>query len=220
MTRLDSTATRRRFLQGGALALSASALRVPALAELQRTTVGGADRWLDRLDGDERQLFDFPDPRDGVPLGHIRHFYDTYNEVYGVEDRRVNAVGTFYGKTIPFAFDDRTWARLRLGELLEVADPETGRAADRNPWRVAPHVRGVLTREASIEALQARGVIFLACQAAVRSLASKLAARDGGSPAAAASALEAALLPGVELVPSMVVAIQRAQQRGLSYYRL
>ncbi|MEZ4586259.1 MAG: hypothetical protein R2909_07660 [Gemmatimonadales bacterium] len=220
MTWLDSDASRRRFLASGALALSASALRAPSIAALRRSAVGGADRWLDRLDGEERQLFDFPDPRDAVPLGHILHFYDTYNEVYGIEDRKLNAVGTFYGKTIPFAFADRSWARFRLGELLEVPDPETGRPAERNPWRITPHVRGVPTERAGIEALQARGVIFLACQAAVRSLAGKISARDGAPIAGLVSALETSLLPGVELVPSMVIAIQRAQRRGLSYYRL
>jgi intracellular sulfur oxidation DsrE/DsrF family protein len=132
----------------------------------------------------------------------------------------VNAVSALYGPTAPFALNDATWAKHRLGEFAEIQDPERDGPATANPWRRKPLVRGKLMAEASIEALQARGAVFLVCDLALGGFAVRLTQARGGSASELHDEFRANLLPGVVLVPNVVVSIQRAQRRGLPYYRL
>lgn len=213
--------TRRNFLTRG-VAATAGLIGLPALATGAGSPGSGADHeaWLDRLTGGDLDLFDSPVPADGRMLHLIQHYYDTYRMAYGAPEGSYSAIGTFYGETTAFAFRDEVWAKYRLGEVAEVSDPATGQGAIRNPWRVDPVIRGKVDPGAGLEALQARGAVFLVCHAALRSLAARVAADRGPDRAVVTAALESGILPGVVLVPSVIVAIQRAQKRGVSYYRI
>lgn len=177
------------------------------------------DAWLDGLTAKHRQLFDSPDPNGGIPLVHIMNFYDTYNKAYGVRDKDVNAVGTFYGGTTFYGLNDAMWEKYRLGEFLKVNDAVTGKPATANPWRVAPVAIGLTLPQASIESLQKRGATFIVCNNALTIFAGLVANARGSTPEAVLADFKANILPGVTLVPGMVVAIEKAQERGLTYHR-
>jgi intracellular sulfur oxidation DsrE/DsrF family protein len=68
----------------------------------------------------------------------------------------------------------------------------------------------------SVDRLQKRGVRFIACARSIRRLSAELA-RDSGPVDAVRAELMANLLPGVTVVPAMVVAGNRAQEAGLTY---
>lgn len=72
---------------------------------------------------------------------------------------------------------------------------------------------------AGIAELQERGATFLTCANSLRAFAGGLASAGGGERDAIQSDLLANLLPGVILVPAMVVAIERAQAHGFAYKR-
>ena len=72
---------------------------------------------------------------------------------------------------------------------------------------------------ASIEALHARGATFIVCDNALHIFAGMLAAKRGLDADAVYKDFRANILPGVELVPGMVVAIEQAARAGLSYHR-
>ncbi|MGE0554147.1 MAG: hypothetical protein AB7R55_12025 [Gemmatimonadales bacterium] len=178
-----------------------------------------ADAWLDRLDGKYQQLFDAPAPNGGVPLVHMLNYYDTYNQAYGVEDSEVDGILTFYGTTTFFGLNDAMWAKYRLGAFLELDDPTTGEPAVVNPWRVEPEVIGMKLPQASIESLQQRGATFLLCNNALGVFANMVARQQGLDGAEVYEDMKANVLPGVTLVPAMVIAIQKAQARGIAYHR-
>jgi hypothetical protein len=177
------------------------------------------NHWLDGLKGKHRQFFDTPAPNGGVPLVHILNYYDTYNKAFGVKDADIDAVLTFYGATTFYGLNDAAWSKYKLGEFLETNDPTTGKPAVANPWRAAPVVLGMTLPMASIEALQRRGATTIICNNALTIFSGMLAAKRGLDPSVVYEDLKANILPGVELVPGMVVAVEQAANAGLSYHR-
>jgi intracellular sulfur oxidation DsrE/DsrF family protein len=72
---------------------------------------------------------------------------------------------------------------------------------------------------ASIEALQKRGATFIICNNALQIFSGMLASKRGLDAKVVYEDLKANILPGVELVPAMVIAIEQAARAGLSYHR-
>jgi hypothetical protein len=202
----------RRLLAAGALVAvvgGAAAFARPA---------HHADTWLSKLKGEHRQLFDAPAPAGGIPLVHVMNFYDTYNSAFGVADKNLNAVLTFYGSTTFHGLSDAMWAKYRLGEFLGEKDAD-GKPQVVNPWRVNPTIIGMTMPKASIESLQQRGATFIICNNALGIFSGLVAKARGLEAKAVYEDMKANILPNVTLVPAMVIAIEQAQVAGLSYHR-
>jgi len=211
----------RRTLTATALTLVGALTVVVALAGARPAARGPEPvraEWLARLTGTHRQLFDAPVTNGGIPLVHILNYYDTYNKALGVPDKEVNAVLTFYGATTFYALSDAAWAKYRLGEFLDTRDG-TGTPAAANPWRTNPQILGMTLPQASIESLQKRGATFIVCNNALTIFSGLLAQARGLEADAVYQDLKANILPGVTLVPGMVVAIEQAQRAGITYHR-
>ena len=179
-----------------------------------------SDHWLERVTGKKhRQLFDAPAPAGGIPLVHILNYYETLNRSYHVRDADIGGIGTFYGATTFYGVNDAMWEKYRIGEFLETTDPRTGKPAVANPWRTAPVILGMSLPQASIEALQRRGASCILCTNALTIFAGMLAKARGLDGDSVYADLAANILPGVELIPGMVVAIEQAHDAGISYHR-
>lgn len=216
--------SRRALLVATAVAavLGGSAARVRSLHASATGAVevnAPSDKWLTGLTAQHRQFFDAPSPAGGIPLVHLMNYYDTYNKAYGVKDADVDAVLTFYGATTFYGVNDAAWAKYRIGEFLETNDAATGKAAVANPWRAAPNIIGMTLAPASIEALHKRGATFILCNNALQIFSSLLAQKRGLEAAAVYEDLKASILPQVQLVPGMVIAVEQAARAGLSYHR-
>lgn len=183
------------------------------------TATAPTDLWLKKLTGKHRQLFDSPAPGGGIQLIHMLNYYDTWVRDYGAKDSEINGVGTFYGTTTFYGVNDAMWAKYKIGEFLETNDAATGKPATTNPWRSNPNIMGMSLPQASIESLQKRGATFIVCNNALGIFAGMLAKARGLETAAVYADLKANILPGVELIPGMVVAIEQAHVAGLSYHR-
>lgn len=211
---------RRGFL--GRVAAAAVALGLPwSRLEAQPVTPpdpSDHDKWLDGLNGKYRQLFDSPTAADNLPPVHILNYLNTYNSAYGVKDQEINAVGTFYGSVTLYGVNDAMWTKYRIGEFLKLNDA-MGQPLARSPWRTEVHALGMVIPAASVEALQKRGVVFLLCNNALTIFSDFLAKARGLEAKAVYEDLKANLLPDVVLVPAMVIAIEKAQGKGLAYRR-
>lgn len=221
MTEPASNLPRRSFL-GGAAAAALGLAAAPALGAVVHGAVtsstGNPDAWLEALTGKHRSIVDMPEFHDGLPPVHILNYLNTYNTAYNVPDSDINVVGTFYGSTTLLAANDAMWAKYRLGELVGVEGAD-GTPATRNPWRTSVNALGMTLAPASIEALQRRGVLFIVCNNALNFFTGTIAQARGLDRAAVDADVRANLLPGVVVVPAMVIAIERAQAHGLAYRR-
>jgi hypothetical protein len=234
----DST-HRRGFLSrilGTAAALSATS--AARLAEAAQPSAPGPDDWLKGVKGTHRCLFDFPQHKNGMPLLHIANYLGTYAAAYKTAPGQAGAVGTFYSMgpqaSIPLAFNDAMWAKYGLGEYLGLKDA-AGKGYTRNvfnrPTGGDLHLMmqaiqsqtipsfGEAMPQIGIENLQKIGTTFLLCANAFGGWCAELEARGKGKAAALQTELTANLLPGVIIVPAMVIAIEKAQGAGISYNR-
>ena len=187
--------------------------------ENRPTTIEPTNNWLKGLKAKHRQFFDNPAPNGGVALVHVLNYYDTYNKAFNVKDSDIKAVLTFYGGTTFYGLNDNVWAKYRLGEFLDANDPATGKPATANPWRTAPTILGINLPPASIESLQKRGATMILCNNALTIFSGLLAEKRGLDAKEVYEDLKSNILPGVELIPGMVVAVEQAQRAGLSYHR-
>jgi len=177
-----------------------------------------SNKWLEGLTSKHKQFFDAPTANGGIPLVHVMNYYDTYNKAFSVKDADIDAVLTFYGATTFYGLNDAAWAKYQIGEFLETNDA-TGKPATANPWRAAPNILGMTLPQASLESLHKRGATLILCNNALTIFSALLAQKRGLDANAVYQDLKASILPEVELVPGMVVAVEQAQRAGLSYHR-
>jgi intracellular sulfur oxidation DsrE/DsrF family protein len=209
-----------RLLLAAVAVVASAAIIVPTVTARQAGTPPAAnpDAWLDAITAPNRMLFDANAANGGVPLAHVMNYYNTFNTAYGVPDRDVDAIFTLYGQITLTGLNDAMWAKYRLGEFLGERDA-AGALLTANPWRTAPTIMGGPIPAASIESLQKRGATFILCNNALTIYSSRVAAARNLDPARVYEEMKANILPNVTLVPAMVIAIDRAQQRGISYHK-
>jgi hypothetical protein len=209
----------------------------PAPAAAQ-TAASPHDAWIKEVKGTHRCLFDFPQHNNGMPLLHILNYLNTYHEAYKTAPGSAGAVGTFYSmgprSSISLAFNDAMWAKYGLGEYLGLKDAD-GKSYTRNVFNRPTDKDGGLVMQAiqspaipellpmvpglGIESLQKMGTKFLLCANALGGWCLELQARGKGKADAIQTELTANVLPGVTIVPAMVIAIEKAQGAGIRYNR-
>jgi intracellular sulfur oxidation DsrE/DsrF family protein len=204
---------RRGFL-GSALAGALAILPARALLAQPRSP---DETWLRGLTGKHKQFFDVGTLQDGGPLRRVHNFLATYASAYGVAESDVNAVFGAHGSAIGFVLNDEAWSTLGLGAVYRVTDPRTKAPAVRNIFAQLDGSIAGLPVDAGIVRLQQRGVRVLACNNTLTALATRL----GGTEAPKVlDQLTRAILPGVTIVPAMLIAGNRAQESGLTYAAL
>ncbi len=232
----ESTTKRRRFLGQIFGAAAAAGLSVSVTRAAAAETP--SDDWIGEVKGSHRCLFDFPQHKNGFPLLHILNYLNTYAAAYKTEPGQVGAVGTFYSAgnqaSIPLAFNDTVWAKYQLGVYTGLKDAN-GKAYTRNVFNrptpadlhllmqvidspMIPALAGAMPA-LGIESLQKMGAKFVLCANALGIWCLELEARGKGKAADIEQELRANVLPGVTIVPAMVIAIERAQAAGIRYNR-
>jgi intracellular sulfur oxidation DsrE/DsrF family protein len=183
---------------------------------LQPTALDEA--WLRRLTGKHRTMFDVEKHRNGHALTQAAAMLDVWHRDYRLDPPRVNIVIATRGTGIPIVLTDAVWARYRLGEQYEIVKSDTKAPWDVNPFSAA-NVRagGPVTAEQTVEALQRRGALFLACRNTIATASRRLSAAGFGTPEEVQQTIEGSLLPGVVLVPAMLIAVTRMHENGVSY---
>ena len=221
---------RRTFL--GRSALAAAALATPAALHAAASGPTGAraaapnDGWIDGLRGRDRMIFDMPRPTTGLPMYHVRNYLDTYRAAYDRAHPDVDAVVGLYAATVSLALTDAAWAKYGLGGAIGVVDSATGKPAERNVfWKPRPGSDTLpigggplpIPNDTAITELQKRGALYIVCNNALNYWAGVFAQATGALQKTVRNDLDAHLIPGIVVVPAMVIAFQRAQARGVSY---
>jgi hypothetical protein len=169
------------------------------------------DAWLNRIAGQHKMVFDAPEPNDGMPVVWPRVWLDTTNAQYGTTDAQNKAIVILRHGSIGFALNDAMWAKYKLGATFSINDGAA--AATRNTWfKPLP----LPLPGTGIEALLAKGVLFGACNVAIAVYSGAVAQGMGLDPAAVRADWLANVLPGVQVVPSGVLAVNGAQEKGCS----
>ena len=224
---LDTPTHRRKFL--GTLAAGAAAIGVAAVANPLQLSATPAptsfnaddpDAWFGQLKGKHRLVLDVVRPNDILPFAWPRVFLLT-NIATGTPEKNNNVVVILRHEGIPYAFEDKIWAKYKFGEVFKINDPDTKAPATRNPfWKPksgAFKVPGLGNVDIGIDQLQASGVLFCVCDVAMTVYSNALSQGTNVDPAEVKKEWLSALLPGVQPMPSGIWAVGRAQEHGCSY---
>ncbi len=215
--------SRRDFLGKLAFGSAAGMAAMMSPEELQAslmtpdlTLVEGADDWFKKIKGKHKIVYDAPDPHDGFSITWSWVFYKT-NNATGTPDDQLTAVVVLRHSAIPLAMDDKVWEKYKFGEMFKVKDGATGAPALRNPFNTPVDPRMVAMGIDGIKALTARGVMFCVCDMAMTVNSMGAAKTMNMTPEEVKKEWVAGLLPGIQIVPSGVWAIGRAQEHGCGY---
>ncbi|NOT08860.1 MAG: hypothetical protein HOP28_11715 [Gemmatimonadales bacterium] len=210
-------------------AAAGTAAALPSRALAQGSPASPHDRWLTGLTGAHKCFFDFPEHDGGRPLLHIMNYINTYKAAYGAAPGTINTVGTCYGapdrpSSMALGWNDFLWEKHKIGELLGLTDPVTKAPSKRNmfyrPRAGDPVLMNGAAAAAGMENLQKQGTVFLMCNNALaRWVAFLSGSGSKGNPAEIEKEIRANLIPGVVVVPAMVIAIEKAQGAGVAYNR-
>lgn len=220
----ETLSNRRRFL--GRLASSAAALGATTLidplrlyAEAASSAPSGDEKslqaWLGKLKGKHRQVFDCMMPDGGIPLAWARVFMMT-NKAVGVADGNCSAVVILRHESIPIAMESRLWEKYKFGEVFKIDDGATKAPSVRNMfWQPKPG--GLPLPGMAVNELLDSGVLIGVCDMALTVYSMKVAEKMKMSAEECKKEWVSGILPGIQIVPSGVLAINRAQEHGCTY---
>jgi intracellular sulfur oxidation DsrE/DsrF family protein len=234
------TTARRGFLAkvaGGLAAIGLAGLTKPIEAIAQEKKGGPAktpaamhpaDVWFNKVKGSHRVVYDSTEPHEIMPFAWSKVFLMT-NEATGSPKTDCGVVVVLRHAAIGYAFQDEAWSKYNFTELFnakdhgpafQAADAKTGPLM-RNPFWNVKHgdfaLPGIGAVDIGIKDLQNEGVMFCVCNAAMTVYSNIVAQQKGITAEEVMKDWMSQLIPGIQVVPSGVWALGRAQEHGCKY---
>jgi len=227
MEKNDTTTNRRAFI--GTLATGAAAMSFAGLAsplqsmakQSQIVTDDDPDSWFKTLDSKKHKIvFDVTEPHGVFPFAWPRVFLVT-NGMTGTPEKDSGVVVVLRHNAIPFAMDTSLWTKYKLGDVFKVNDDKTKTTAVKNAfWKPGKddfQLPGVGSVAIGINDLQASGVMFCVCNMALTVYSAAVAQMNNMKSDDVYNDWKKGLLSGIQIVPSGVWAVGRAQEHGCAY---
>ncbi|SIN68140.1 Tat (twin-arginine translocation) pathway signal sequence containing protein [Algoriphagus halophilus] len=214
--------SRRSFLEKIALGSAVGGLAGilnPAVAnplEENKKQMHEADEWFKKIKGSHRIVYDGSTPHDGFPIIWNWAFYLTNNQTDS-PDSDITAMTVLRHSAVPFALEDRLWSKYKLGAVFEVNDPATGAPSLRNPYYEPKPGDFPMPQIQGIKDLQARGAMFCVCDLALQVYSGAIAGQMNLQMEDVYKDMISGVHPGIQVVPSGVWALGRAQEHGCAY---
>ena len=178
------------------------------------------DAWFNKIKGKHKMVFDATQPHEVMPFAWPKVFLLT-NAGTGTPEKDCGVVVVLRHNAIPYAFEDRLWEKYKLGEMFKADDPKTKALSTRNPfWKPQKgdfKIPGIGEVQIGINELQASGVMFCVCNMAITVYTNVAAGMMKMEAADVMKDWMSGLLPDIQVVPSGVWALGRAQEHGCSY---
>jgi intracellular sulfur oxidation DsrE/DsrF family protein len=219
MIEKTGSTNRRKFLSSLAAGTAALSLTTPLISNSESSYLIQdpihLESWFNSLNGKHKMVFDAVSTNDGLPIVYAYNFISSNNQT-GTPDDQLSIVVVLRSKAIALAMDDNGWNKFKLGKMFKIIDYATNAPSDRNLyWE--PKEGEMPQSGMSIKALQSRGVKFCVCETALTMTSGQYARSKNQDPATMKKDWISSLLPGVQLVPSGVWALGRAQEHGCGY---
>ena len=219
---------RREFL--GTIATGAAALGFTTLtpsltafageANFNPAVTGDPEDIFKKITGKRRVVFDSTQPHEIMPFAWPRVFLMT-NAATGTQEKDCSVLVVLRHASIGYAFEDWVWEKYKFGEVFKAEDPATKEPAKRNPfWKPKPGafvIPGFGEVPIGIDQLQASGVQFCVCNAAMTVYSTVIGQGMNMKGEDIKKDWEKGLLPGITPVPSGVWALGRAQEKQCAY---
>lgn len=207
---------RRGFL--GSVAAAAvgmgAATLLPDAAHAAALASSAADpkleAWFGKLAGKHRTVFDAPEPNEGMPAIWPRVYLNTTEASYPGE--RTTAMVILRHGGLCMGLNDAIWAKYPISEMFNVKPG--GKTVTANPYGT---ITGLPIPGLGIAELLKSGVLIGACDVALTVYSTNAAGKMAMDAATVKREWIAGLFPGIQVVPSGVMAVARAQEFGANY---
>lgn len=231
--------TRRSFFGTAAAGMTALGLFAGAANSAEAQLVWKSSDWklaefnkLVHHPARIKQVWDVVNIGGGKFLSNIKNALNGLHYGYGVPTEQIKIAAALHGPTNMMNYDDYVWEKYRIGEWLDVTDPDTEKPAIRNIFYKSknglqkesastdPDDPASIFQDTSIEALQSRGVQFMSCHTATEEQARVLIKRNklSQAPEEVVKDMLAHTQPNVLVNASMVSAIALMQAEGRYTY--
>lgn len=226
MNKKKPVSPRREFLGNlaagatamGLLSIPSSLKAAPSL--FSQSPPDDADAWFNTIKGKHRIVFDVTEPHGVFPFAWPKVFLVT-NEKTGTPAKENSVVVVLRHDAIPYAFEDQLWTKYNFGTYFKVNDPMSTTPSVRNIfWKPKPNdfnIPGIGSVAIGINDLQQEGVMFCVCDMAITVHSAVMANTLNKQAADIKKDWMAGLLPGIQVVPSGVWAVGRAQEHDCKY---
>ncbi len=211
---ITSPTARRGFL--GRIAAFAAGLTIAAPAGLSAETPSDStsadprlDAWFGKIKGKHKIVFDTPEPNSGMAAIWPRVYLNSMAATYPGD---ATVVVILRHAAIGLGMNDALWSKYKFGEMFTIKDGDT--PATKNPYAT---ITGLPIPGLGISELLKSGVLVGLCDVALTVYSSGAAKKMSMDPAAVKAEWIAGLLPGIQLVPSGVLGVGRAQELGCGY---
>lgn len=183
-------------------------------------TQGGWDtRWIDRLTGRVRTVFDVPEIESGYGVWRASIWANQYQATLGMAASDLSTALVLRHNAIVLAMQQAYWDKYGVGKDGTVIHPLTGQATTKNPALLgAADGVGAPFTEFALDRFMARGGVTLACDLALQDVIGTIAQADSIPADQARAKAIALLVPGVILQPSGVFSVLYAQQMKQALY--
>lgn len=212
--------SRRNFIGKLAATAGVTSLAGPLLANSISPSpskmLNEADAWFKKVKGSHRVVYDATEPHMGFPFIWSWAFYMTNNQT-GTSDNDMTAVVVLRHNAIPFAMEDKLWKKYKFGETFKITDNSTKAAAERNLYYEPKEGDYPLPGIDGIKALQDRGAMICVCDLALSVYSAGTAQATNQKPEDVKKEWIDGVLPGIQVVPSGVWALGRAQEQNCPY---
>jgi intracellular sulfur oxidation DsrE/DsrF family protein len=218
--------SRRSFLNS--IAAGAATIALPSILPTSHILAEDAkqlnpddpEAWVAKIKGKHKIVFDATQPHGIYPFAWPRVFLMT-NFATGSLEKDCCAVVVLRHTAIPYAFEHSMWEKYKFGEVFNAPDPVTNTPSVRNPFSQpasgAFTVPGIGEIKIGINELQASGVLFCVCSAAITVFSNVVAKAQNKNAEEISTDWMKAMIPGIQPVPSGVWALGRAQEKGCAY---
>ncbi|MBR9853754.1 MAG: Tat (twin-arginine translocation) pathway signal sequence containing protein [Algicola sp.] len=215
------TTSRRNFM--GAMMLGASASTLMAftnpvlagMADYTESEMNDAEAWIKTIKGKHRVVYDGSYPHHGFPIIWNWAYYLSNNEM-GSMDNEITAMTVLRHDAIPFAFHSDLWKKYPLGNMFHVKKAD-GTVYDRNPYYEPQEGDFPMPVIQGIKDMIGRGAMFCVCNLAMQVYSGAAAQQLGKDATEVYEEWKASVLPDIQIVPSGVWALGRAQEEGCGY---
>lgn len=178
------------------------------------------DDWFDKIPGKHRMILDTVSAQGvGDALHFASNIYETSTSGYGLRNADVAVVICLRHAATAFGYNDAIWAKYGplISQRAKFTDPKNHGPALVNVFNSTEY-RGLLSNgPTTFDALIKEGIHFAVCDHSTHGYAAGLAQKNEGNPEATYKELTSNLLGNSHMVPSGIVAIGHAQERGYAY---
>jgi intracellular sulfur oxidation DsrE/DsrF family protein len=223
--------SRRSFVSGAAAGITVLGLFSATDKAAEAQLVWKASEWklaefdkLAKTSARVKVVYNVESVDDGSFLGSIKNNLNGLVYGFGIPLDQIKIVAGLHGPSNLLNYDDYVWSKYKVGEVLKITDPETGKPAERNIFYPSKHVavskdpddEKSMYQDYQMQTLQTRGVQFLSCHTATEEQARMLIHKQNLSQSREqiVEDLLAHKLPGVLVVASMVSAVTLLQTEG------